>query len=44
MKNDSADCTWPKAEAVWVITPKVMAPAKKRGAGHHVGEDDGELA
>ena len=32
MKNDSAPCTWPKADAVCITTPRVMAPAKKRGA------------
>ena len=32
MKNDSACCTWPKADAVCIITPSVMAPAKKPGA------------
>ena len=43
MKKDSADCTWPNAEAVWVITPRVIAPAKKRGAVTTIGEDDREL-
>ena len=32
MKNDRADWTCPNADAVWVITPKVMVPAKKGGA------------
>ena len=26
------------------MTPSVMAPAKKRGAGHEIGKDDGDLA
>ena len=32
MNQDSEVCTCPNAEAVWNITPSVMAPAKKRGA------------
>ena len=32
MKNDRACWTWPKADAVWIIAPSVMAPAKKPGA------------
>jgi hypothetical protein len=44
MKNDSACCTWPKADAVCIIAPSVMVPAKKPGRRHDEGEDDGELA
>ena len=31
MKNDSDPCTWPKALLMRISTPRVMAPAKKRG-------------
>ena len=32
MKNDSAPCTWPNADAVCITTPSVIAPEKKPGA------------
>ncbi|MNL33202.1 hypothetical protein D3C87_1550980 [compost metagenome] len=31
-KNDSASCTWPNACEVWMTSPSLIAPLKKRGA------------